>query len=244
MRTASRMPKIYLNAAKQATHNLLRNPLLIGSSIAAYLALIVLAQLFGGMGFAGGMVVGLAQVVLLAYYFSWLQDISNGVRLNLSEMLKLDYQLLSAVINAAFIIYIALFIVQQLIQGMQLERVLIVLQLFIILVFNALPESIYIGRYDGMSALSESANFTKNRWIEWYLPLLVILLPWIVISPLGVLMTLSSSEALMPCLKIVFQAAGLIGALAGLPVIISTLLGVVVVNWFMLFRAELYRQLT
>jgi hypothetical protein len=116
---------------------------------------------------------------------------------------------------------------------------LLCVRLGLVLIFNAVPEVIHQRRYDGLTALIYAANFTRANWIEWFLPLLVLVLPVLIILPSYFLGVLASTEPLLPALVIVHSWEPL-GYYAGS---VMSLTGLVLGNWFMLFRAQLFNEL-
>ncbi len=48
-----------------------------------------------------------------------------------------------------------------------------IVQLFVFVFFNAVPELIYLGHHSSMDLLSESYRFITENWIEWFPPTLV-----------------------------------------------------------------------
>jgi hypothetical protein len=48
-----------------------------------------------------------------------------------------------------------------------------IVQLFVFVFFNAVPELIYIGHHSALDLLSESYKFISENWIEWFPPTLV-----------------------------------------------------------------------
>jgi len=238
----NKLLKTYSNAARLATKGLIRNWVLVLASIAAFILYQSTAQLFGRFGFAGGMVVGLANLLLLTLYYSWLSEVSDGGRLEVKELIKLDYSLFSGTINAAFIIYLATLLASYVFHGSN-SALILILNLLIVLVFNALPESLYIQRYDGMGALSFAANFTRENWIEWYLPFVLLLTPFLYqLGSMPALIALSGSTPFLPASIIVLGATEVL-VMFGINQWLGLLLGVILSNWFMLFRAELFRSL-
>ncbi len=197
---------------------------------------------------------GFIQIALISLYYSWLHQLYQEKRLTLPEMLQFNAPLFMNIIGAAFLLWIALLILQSLFKGMQLDWLISIVSFVIVIVFNALPEVIYIEREDGAAALIAAANFTRNNWIEWFLPFLLILAPLLLISPTLVLVLLPRSEVLLPVLTIL-QGWELIGTLSGIfesltisiPGIITidpgTLLCLIPASWLMLFRGQLYSEL-
>lgn len=234
---------VYRDSAKQATRGLKQNPAIVLGSIVAFFAFSLAIRLFGPMGFAGGMILGLCNVALIALYYSWIADTVERDKLRFNQLWKLDYSMFFTVMSVAFVIWIITFIAQSLIQGLDVAWILQLVQLGMVLIFNCLAEVIYLNRVESLPALAEAARFTQENWIEWYLPLLVLIMPLLILNPLAVLLSLSNSEPLLPSLTIVVNTLALAGGTSWPVQLLTVIFGVALANWYMLFRAHLFKAL-
>jgi hypothetical protein len=239
--------KIYFDSARFASTALVRNwPLLLGV-VGAFGIYAIVASIFGRMGFAGGMVVGMTQIVLLSVGYSWLSSSVSHERIKIKELYTFDYGLFSTVINTGFIIFIAKFLLSIFAQSSGSEWIMVLVQFALVVICNALPEVLYIMRAEGLNAISESVDFMKRNWIEWFIPLLLFLVPWIVVSLEILLILISKMDELLPATIVFnvvrtfskpwFESIGIIGF------ILSNLIAVVMFVWFMLFRGFLFKEL-
>lgn len=240
------MPKLltaYRLAATEAVTSLRRQWRLIPATMLLAFGGLQFLRLVSSTGPMSGFVNGILLILLTSVYLGWLQRMNARKPLSWREFLALDQGLFYATLNAAFILFIAQFIVQTLTADLDAGPARMGIGLLIFIIFNALPESIYIGSNAGSGALGHAALFTRDHWIEWYIPHVVLLLPWLAFGPERVLVAISMSNPLLP-IGVVVQ-----GALAVLaPTNLIELLGVlafatIIGSWFMLFRAELYRTL-
>lgn len=231
--------KSYQRCGLDATKALIRNWLLLVGSVAAVVAFVVANQFFSGFGIGGAFLLGFVQIVLLTYYYGWVADSVQKERLRPSTMLQLDYPLFFHVISVAFLLWIARMIVNAVAQSAGAPWIMDLLQLGIVVIFNAIPETLYIHRYEGLHALSHSAEFTRENWIEWFLPFVVILLPLLLVSPEYVLALLANSEELLPASVVVTSWINA-GQFSSWPL---GILGLIVASWFMLFRGFLFQEL-
>ena len=233
---------LYLDSATKASKGLLRNWLLIVASVASYMIYQFAATMFQTSGFAGGLLVGLIQIYLLTLYYGWLTHARQNQAIKLQDLYYLDYPLFSGIINIGFIFFMGLFLAGLLAQASAQPAIILIPQLVILLVFNAIPESIYIHRYDSFTALRHAYNFTRDNWIEWYIPFVLLLLPWTLKNPSGVLVVLSQTDNLLPALPIIPATAVFLEKLNA-PNLLNLTLGVILANWFMLFRGYLFDAL-
>ena len=239
--------RLYLDAAREATIALWRNPLLIIGTILSFAVFSFTSQLLGGQGFFGGMVVGLVQLFFLSVAYCWLRDSVSHERLEWRSFYQLDGSLFSSIINTGFVLFIAKFFLSIAIQSSGHEGLLLVMQLGLILICNSLPEVLYVQRAEGLAAIKESADFTRENWIEWFIPFFFFLIPWLLVSPEMLLILLAKMNELLPA-TIVFQSIRLFTASALPPSMmgsfISLTLGVIAFIWFMLFRGFLFKALS
>jgi hypothetical protein len=233
---------VYKECAQKATRGLIKNWILLVGSVISYLIYHISAEIFGPMGFGGGLIIGLVIAVLTAIYYSWIADTIKRDKLRFQSLYQIDYGFLFTTINVAFILFLPQYLVSSLIRGLDVDWIFYCLLLGIVIVFNAIPEVIIINRFDGTHALGHAATFTRDNWIEWFLPFLILVLPWLFISPPMVLMLLVGSNPLLPVTMLVVAAA-LTSKLLAIPTAIAIAIALVVANWFMLFRAHLFTEL-
>lgn len=240
----------YLRAARKANEGMIRSWPIIPASLALFLLHSLLANLLQGLGMAGGFVLGMIQITLLSLYYGWLSDTAHGQKLRFKDLASLDYSLFSDILNAAFILFLIGFVLQTLSRGTSLGNLQLIMQLVIAVVLNALAEAVYLSRRQGLDALSHAADFMRHNWIEWIITWLVPLIPAFGAGLGYFALMLATSEPLLPALLpagVLLRAAlgfappemffsGELGFLAlGGTILVTTL-----VNWLMLFRADLY----
>lgn len=235
---------LYKESSIDATRALWRNwPLLIGVIISSLIVFLV-TFLFGQSGFAGGMIIGLVQIVLISIGYSWLRDSVSRERLLFKGLYQLDVGLFSSVINTAFILFIGKFLLSLFAQAPGFEWVMVLVQFGLVIVCNALPEVLYIQRYEGVAALQESIDFIKRNWIEWFLPLVLIAVPWIFISVDMLLFLVAKMDELLPA-TIVFHivrvfSSSFLNGIGPVGTFLSYFLALILFVWFMLFRGFLF----
>lgn len=234
---------MYGDCLKKSARNLLKNWIIIPASVVAYIILILLAIPLAHLGMAGGFILGFIQIALLAFYYSWISETCRGSKVTTRDLLEFSYAMFFQVLSVAFIFFIVDFVLRSLLLGIEEGNWLLpCVNLGIVIVFNAIPEIIHQERLEGLLALQHAAVFTKENWIEWFLPLVVLLLPSIFLfSPEYVLLSLARAEPLLPVLTVIenirslsyFHGSGYLFALAG----------IVLGNWFMIFRGQLFIEL-
>ena len=230
---------IYLDCANRATQGLRRNWRLMIAALAAYVLVHTAGDFLSPYGLAGGLVLGMISIALLSMYFGWIADTVRGQKIVWRDLLQFDRGLFSDTLSTAFLLFLITWPFEMMQGASQDVWLLLCLRLGLVIVFNAVPEVVHQRRLDGVSALLNAARFTRDNWIEWFVPLAVLVAPLLVILPSYFLVVLASSEPMLPVLVIVrsWQPLGqYAGAFMGLA-------GLILGHWFMLFRAHLFNEL-
>ena len=141
-------------------------------------------------------------------------------------------------LGVAFILFLVLIVVR-LFVAPTIPWMFSIVQLVFFLVFNPVPEVIYTHRFDGMHALSHAAGFVKDNWIEWFIPLLILMAPVIYLNAGSAVWILADTELLLPAMAIV-KVWSIFGQVVGHAL---SIIGILIAIWFMLFRAYLFLSL-
>ncbi|MCB0328729.1 MAG: hypothetical protein KDD70_03670 [Bdellovibrionales bacterium] len=280
----SRVLHCYRKSAVDAFNQLVMQPFLPILIFLGYLTVQLAESLIMNLqlGFLGGFALGLVQLSFISYVFKWFvlarekrlphpwkalqravgedEDPWAHVRrknrgLWFQEIFQFDSQMFLLIINAAFPIFLAEFVVDSL--SSETLSLPSFVKLGIVLFFNPVPEVIMIERTNGVSALAEALQFMKKFIVEWLLPTVIILIicfsPYIVLSgnPLlwiePLVLVLAGSELLLPMELVgrsipqlalyLFPFSGVAANIAGL------FLGLTLGAWHGLFRLELFERL-
>ncbi|MCO6430767.1 MAG: hypothetical protein J5J00_07890 [Deltaproteobacteria bacterium] len=234
--------QMYIECVKSASWAVIRNwPMLIGV-IAAFFLFEVAVDKLVFFGHAGRFGAGILAAALISVYYLWLAEAASGNTITLKRLPAFDWGLFLSIISVSFILYIIWLVTSP--YQMQNAASAAIINLLIIFLFNAIPESIYLHRSESIAAFSKAINFTKENWIEWYLPFLLLLLPIFLRSsdPIAVLLSFSTMLApLLPATVIIYSWSGV--AAQWVPAPLALLCGLVIGNWFMLFRGFLFQEL-
>lgn len=234
----------YKRAAIGATQGLRKNWIIILGTIALWFIFnfIYMTVASAGLGIAGGFLLGFVMIGMLGLYYSWLARTVDGERIWWNNITEYDYPLFFQVISVAFIFFIVTYPLDLLAMGGQ-KAFSDLAGLAIVVLFNAVPEIIYIRRLESIEALVATFEFVKSKWLEWFLPLVIIVIPWLTLSPESVLVSLAQAEPLLPPLFIIKGiqiGLALLGPFGG---ILITIISVIAAHWFMLFRGHLFKEL-
>ena len=231
--------QMYVDCIKHATRGFLRNWIVLLASVALCGIFLLSLNLFGRIGMAGGFIIGFISAVLTGQYYSWLSITVDKDRIDLSDLYRINWPMFISVISISFLLFIIYIVTSPMQHGAVGREGILILYLLIVFAFNALPEVTYIRRYESINAFSEALRFTKENWIEWYLPLLILILPFIFIAidPIAILIQFALISPLLPGVLIISLWSSIFSPKLGL------LLGFLLAHWYMLFRGFLYKEL-
>lgn len=232
----------YRHCAKLAAERFIKNWALVPVCIVCWALLQAAATLLAPLGMVGGFIYSVSGFCLLTLFYGWISEIYSGAKLRMRDFLSFDLNMLLSIVSVSFIIFVVEWMLGSLLLGFK-ERgmVLALLRLGIVFVFNALPEIVYLARRESVGAFQEAATFTKQHWIEWFIPYVIFLAPLLVVSPAAIPLVLADTYPLLPVAP-VFAATHL--WFAGEAKLFASVLGLVLALWFVLFRAELFRELS
>lgn len=233
--------QMYLECAVQASKWLAKNWLVLLASVALFLLFTMSIRLFGGLGLAGGFLLGFISALLTAQYYSWLQSTVDKDRLRLEDFYQIDWPMFISVISVGFLLYLLHWVVSGIAAGMSDRSVILIFYLLIVFAFNAIPEVIYIKRLESVNAFGEALRFTKENWIEWYIPFIILLLPSLIFnpSPVSVLLQFALISPLFPGVMLIGAWSQLFREVPQLGLVI----GFIIAHWYMIFRGFLFRDL-
>ncbi|MGA6828979.1 hypothetical protein ACO9S2_15385 [Nitrospira sp. NS4] len=159
---------------------------------------VVISQIAGPLGMAGGFILGAANALLVGATLHLIEQSLSGARtLQFQDILdSLGYYFWD-VIGVGFVLWLPIMALDMGTQanpyGQFLSSACLVL-LFILL--NPAPEVIYQVRHNSpLDVFKTCYEFVLENWIEWFLPFAVFLLP-VVLSPTGLREFVSLSSRL------------------------------------------------
>lgn len=238
--------QVYLKALRESAAGLKRNWYLPLIPILYFLLMMfvgqILLSLFGQV--AGGFALGMIEVILLANFLGLVALTVEGDKFKPAEFWPRTRDLIFPVISILF----ALFVVQLLLQvfslggNLQFLRAAINLALFVF--GNALPEVCYQRGYNALAAFQESAEFLRENFVEWFIPLGLMCLPMIVVAPRVLLQLLASSDPMKFSL-LLFEGYGTFASqVVPSHMAIATVLALYLSFFLMVFRGVLFRELS
>jgi len=155
---------------------------IISVAVVLFAALMVLATTLAvPLGMLGGFLLGAVNALLIGAMLGLVEDAVGGARrLWFSDIWSSFGRYFWDVISIGFILWVPMMLLEH---GLganpngPLIAAAVLLLLFILL--NAVPEVIYQVRHDSpLDVLRESYLFVVDNWIEWFLPLALVLAPF------------------------------------------------------------------
>ena len=141
----------------------------------------VASQIAGSLGILGGFLLGAVNAVLIGATLSLIEQSIMGSRvLSFQDIWDSFGHYFWDVIGVGFVLWLPLLVLEK---GMAanpngaLISAAVLLLLFILL--NPAPEVIYQVRHDSpLDVLRESYAFVLENWVEWFLPLAIVVAPF------------------------------------------------------------------
>jgi hypothetical protein len=232
---------VYKDCITSTNEALIKNWKIIVGSFCLYFALQIVGEIVAPLGIAGGFIYSLAFCACLSLYYSWIYQAVKKSRLDWKDLTEFDIDLFLVVISASFMLFLIDFMTRPVLQDANGLQIKLIVSFAVVFMFNVLPEVIYFKGAQSVYAFSEALKFTKENWIEWYIPFIVMLSPWLLMGS-SIYAVLLSFALVSPLLPTVILISGLQFIL---PVneILAALIGLVLANWFMIFRGKLFQEL-
>ncbi len=234
--------KIYLQCISKAFASLLRSPAVVAGTLLLGLVFSIAAPVLGSLGIVGSFIFGILTILMLSTFYGWIRDLSSGVKLRFTDLIKLERDIFFAVIDVGFILWLVHFIPRQLLLGLNSGPIFMFMGIFIALAFNPVPEVIMSHGLQGVSALSYAFQFSKQRFFEWFLPFCICILPTILASKEAALMRIAQMNPVFPASSFAASWGDSLDSI-GLNGILLTLALGLFICWIMLFRMFLFQAL-
>lgn len=244
--------KAYLSALKRSGQAALKSVIIIPASLILYIVFGWLGYILSPLGIVAGFLLGFAYIFGLCIYYSWLKTaLENHGWVNISDLLNVDWSYFNEFLSVGFILWIIGYLFQPFADFNETRWLFACFQMALFILLNPIPEVIYLDRLYGVEAIKQSIFFVKTFWIEWFIPILLPLVPLLQFGSSFFIQMLAGvgpfTSASQPLLPPVFLISKINLALSvSIPwlhwgiFIISLCL----THWFMLFRAELYKALS
>jgi hypothetical protein len=163
--TLSMYRRVFARAAALAAKNW---PVL--ASVFVYTAIMrVTGVAVGLMGLVGGFVLSLVWAACVSSFLYLVEMIVRTSKVTLEDFQRSFGAYLWDVVGITFLAWLFFTLATPALAQMPQGRlILLFVQIAIFVLFNAVPELIYLGHYSAVALLSESYNFIAANWVEWF----------------------------------------------------------------------------
>lgn len=176
----------------------------------------------GPLAIISGFLMAFLMAAIYSHYLYLIEQIIKKGKINTYDLKDGFLYYIRKIYGVFFVLWIASF----LLNTVRVGSLSIILTYAAILVFNALPETIYLKRYDSMESIRYSLDFIKENWVEWYIPNAVFLVAMLLLN-----------------LNIIAIPYSLIYSLS-IKTIAFFIAGQIVFNYIMIYRGLLFELLS
>lgn len=166
--------KLYASVTRRAARVAVLNwPVLL--SLFVYFAVMGAAlPVVFALGVLGGFLLGLVWAACIASFLYLVERLVRHGRVTWADFPSSVAPYFSDVIGVLFVLWMLRTILSlALLSNPQALLISAIVQLFVFVFFNAVPELVYLGHHSSLDLLSESYRFISENWIEWFPPTLV-----------------------------------------------------------------------
>lgn len=160
---------IYRKVFTQAGVLAAKNWPVLGSIFVYGAVMAVTAALAGFAGIFGGLLLSVVWAACAGSFLYLVEMIVRTSRVTLADFQRSFGAYLWDVVGISFVFWVFFTLATPaLLQVPQGHLILLFVQLAALVVFNAVPELIYLGHAGSLALLSESYAFIGANWIEWF----------------------------------------------------------------------------
>ncbi len=157
------LPRLYLKVTKESFRSFAKSPLAMVGLAAATVVVILISTLTAPLGIVGGFIVGFTQAAAIGFYLYLIGlAVSGKRRVGWSDLQDGVGTFLWEVISILFI-----FMFVEILLYKQDPSIRTGVVLLTTLIFNPVPELIYIKGKRSIELLSDSTRFMQENWPEW-----------------------------------------------------------------------------
>jgi hypothetical protein len=160
--------QIYRKVFARAATLAVKNWPVLGSVFAYRAVWLIAAPLCLGFGIVGGLVLSLIQAACLGSFLYLVEMIVCTSKVTLDDFRRSFVAYLWDVVGVMFLFWVFTLLSPAFLQLPQGEVILLFVYLAIFVLFNAVPELIYMAHCSTAALLSESYEFITENWIEWF----------------------------------------------------------------------------
>ena len=171
---------LYRNALQATGRSLVRGWLVILAVIVFTLLMLLAHQIARPLGMVGGFVLGAVNALLIGATLSLIEQTIKGARaIAIGDVLESMGHYFWDVISVGFVLWIPTMLLDTSLRANPDSQFLVTACLLLVFILlNPAPEVIYLTRHDSpLDVLKRSYDFVLDNWIEWFLPMALVLAP-------------------------------------------------------------------
>jgi hypothetical protein len=174
---------MYRRAFRRAGELTLRNWRVAGTTFAYSLALAAAGTVAAGLGIVGGLLMSLVWAACVSSFLYLVEMMLRTGSVSWADFRRSFGVYLWDVVGVTFIVWVLFAIATPALRTIpQGPGIILGLNLVIAVLFNAVPELIYLGHHSSLELLTESYRFIADSWIEWFPATLAMAVPLVVIA--------------------------------------------------------------
>jgi hypothetical protein len=184
-----------------------------GSSFAYSLALAAGAVAASSLGLLGGFLMSFVWAACVGSFLYMVEMILRTGSVSWDDFRRSFGVYLWDVVGVTFIVWIVFAVATPALRTLpQGPGLILGMNLVIAVLFNAVPELIYLGHHSSLELLGESYRFIADNWIEWFPATIVMAVPLVALNevPLPAALTLIRPALLALWVYFMMVARGLL----------------------------------
>ncbi|WP_447969726.1 hypothetical protein [Nitrospira sp. M1] len=173
--------QLYTQAMQATVRSFLRGWIMTFVVVGFALLMLVVSALASSLGMLGGLIAGAANAFIIGATLYLIEQVVLGARtIQWADIPHSAGQYFWDVISVGFLVWFPLMMLQMALQANPYRPVLTTAVFFLVFVLlNPVPEVIYQRRQgSAMEVVRESYEFVIENWIEWFLPIAILLAPF------------------------------------------------------------------
>ena len=173
--------QVYRQVIQATIRSFLRGWIITVAVVAFAVLMILVTTLASQLGMLGGLMIGAANAFVIGAILHLVEQVVLGARkIQWGDIPQSAGQYFWDVISVGFLVWFPLLILQMALQANPYGPVLATAVFFLIFVLlNPVPEVIYQSRQSSaIDVVRESYEFVLENWIEWFLPVGILLAPF------------------------------------------------------------------
>lgn len=176
---------MYGRAFRRAGVLTLRNWPVAGTTFAYSLALTGAAILAAGLGLVGGFLMSLVWAACVSSFLFLVEMMLRTGSVSWADFRRSFGVYLWDVVGVTFIVWVVFAVATPALRTLpQGPGLILGMNLVIAVLFNAVPELIYLGHHSSLELLTESYRFIADNWIEWFPATIVMAAPLVLFAEL------------------------------------------------------------